>query len=257
MNLALEINNLSVYYGEDCALENISLNVQEHEFLGIIGPNGGGKTTLLKAILGLIQPQTGTIQIFGQSGDKGRRHIGYVPQFSRFDRRFPISVEEVVLMGRLARRSPWFVRFADQDRTLVESLLARLEIADLKHRQIGQLSGGQLQRVLIARALAVDPRILILDEPTASVDSASKTRIYEILKELNKEMTILIVTHDLSAVSSNIDKIACLNQQLFYHGRTELEAGLVEKVYGCPVDLIAHGVPHRVLQGHDDEGGTL
>ena len=257
MNLALEINNLSVYYGEDCALENISLNVQEHEFLGIIGPNGGGKTTLLKAILGLVQPQTGTIRIFGQSGDKGRRQIGYVPQFSRFDRRFPISVEEVVLMGRLARRSPWFVRFADQDRTLVESLLARLEIADLKHRQIGQLSGGQLQRVLIARALAVDPRILILDEPTASVDSASKTRIYEILKELNKEMTILIVTHDLSAVSSNIDKIACLNQQLFYHGRTELEAGLVEKVYGCPVDLIAHGVPHRVLQGHDDEGGTL
>lgn len=257
MSLALEISNLSVYYGEDCALEKISLNVQEHEFLGIIGPNGGGKTTLLKAILGLVQPQTGTIRIFGQSGEKGRRQIGYVPQFSRFDRRFPISVEEVVLMGRLARRSPWFVRFADQDRILVESLLARLEIADLKHRQIGQLSGGQLQRVLIARALAVDPRILILDEPTASVDSASKTRIYEILKELNKEMTILIVTHDLSAVSSNIDKIACLNQQLFYHGRTELEAGLVEKVYGCPVDLIAHGVPHRVLQGHDDEGGTL
>lgn len=131
----------------------------------------------------------------------------------------------------------------------------RLEIADLKHRQIGQLSGGQLQRVLIARALAVEPRILILDEPTASVDSASKTRIYEILKELNQEMTILIVTHDLSAVSSNIDKIACLNQQLFYHGRTELEAGLVEKVYGCPVDLIAHGVPHRVLRGHEE--GTV
>ena len=257
MSLALEINNLSVYYGEDCALSKISLNVQENEFLGIIGPNGGGKTTLLKAILGLVQPQAGTIRIFGQGGAKGRRHIGYVPQFSRFDRRFPISVEEVVLMGRLAGRSPWFVRFDDKERALVEALLARLEIADLKNRQIGQLSGGQLQRVLIARALAVEPRILILDEPTASVDSASKTRIYEILKELNKEMTILIVTHDLSAVSSNIDKIACLNQQLFYHGRTELEAGLVEKVYGCPVDLIAHGVPHRVLHDHDDEGGTL
>ena len=106
--------------------------------------------------------------------------------------------------------------------------------------------------MLIARALAVEPQILILDEPTASVDSASKTRIYDLLKELNQEMTILIVTHDLSAVSSNIDKIACLNQQLFYHGRTELEAGLVEKVYGCPVDLIAHGVPHRVLRGHEE-----
>jgi zinc transport system ATP-binding protein len=257
MSFALEIENLSVYYGEDCALEQINLNVEEHEFLGIIGPNGGGKTTLLKAILGLVEPQSGSIRIFGQTGAKARRHIGYVPQFSRFDRRFPISVEEVVLMGRLAGRSPWFIRFTAQEKKMVEELLARLEIADLKHRQIGQLSGGQLQRVLIARALAVEPRILILDEPTASVDSTSKTRIYDILKELNKEMTILIVTHDLSAVSSNIDRIACLNQQLFYHGKTELEAGLVEKVYGCPVDLIAHGVPHRVLQGHDDEGGTL
>ncbi len=257
MSLALEIQNLSVYYGEDCALEKVSLNVAENEFLGIIGPNGGGKTTLLKAILGLVQPTAGTVRIFGQSGERGRRNIGYVPQFSRFDRRFPISVEEVVLMGRLAVRSSWFVRYDATDRALVDSLLKRLEIADLKQRQIGQLSGGQLQRVLIARALAVEPRILILDEPTASVDSASKTRIYEILKELNKEMTILIVTHDLSAVSSNIDKIACLNQQLFYHGRTELEAGLVEKVYGCPVDLIAHGVPHRVLRGHETEGGAL
>ena len=255
MKLALDISNLTVFYGEDCALKEISLQVEEREFLAIIGPNGGGKTTLLKAILGLVKPESGEIRIFGETGAAGRRSIGYVPQFSRFDRRFPISVAEVVLMGRLAGRSPWFVRFSDQDRKMVDALLTRLEIADLKHRQIGQLSGGQLQRVLIARALAVEPKMLILDEPTASVDSASKTRIYEILKELNQEMTILIVTHDLSAVSSNIGKIACLNQQLFYHGRTELEAGLVEKVYGCPVDLIAHGVPHRVLRGHEE--GTV
>ena len=252
MELALDISNLTVFYGEDCALKEISLQIEEREFLAIIGPNGGGKTTLLKAILGLVRPDSGEIRIFGRIGDDARRSIGYVPQFSRFDRRFPISVEEVVLIGRLAGRSPWFSRFSRQDRQLVDSLLERLEIADLKHRQIGQLSGGQLQRVLIARALAVEPKILILDEPTASVDSASKTRIYDLLKELNQEMTILIVTHDLSAVSSNIDKIACLNQQLFYHGRTELEAGLVEKVYGCPVDLIAHGVPHRVLRGHEE-----
>ena len=252
MNLALEISKLNVYYGDDCALEDISLKVEEREFLGIIGPNGGGKTTLLKAILGLIQPQSGEILIFGDTGEKARRSIGYVPQFSRFDRRFPIRVEEVVLMGRLAGRTPWLVRYDARDREIVEALLKKLELADLKDRQIGQLSGGQLQRVLIARALAVEPRILILDEPTASVDSASKTRIYDILKELNQEITILIVTHDLSAVSSNIDKIACLNRQLYYHGRSELEAGLVEKVYGCPVDLIAHGVPHRVLRGHEE-----
>ena len=255
MALALDISNLNVFYGEDCALKDINLQVEEREFLAIIGPNGGGKTTLLKSILGLVQPDSGEIRIFGRSGESARRSIGYVPQFSRFDRKFPISVEEVVLIGRLSGRSAWFSRFSRQDRQLVDSLLERLEIADLKHRQIGQLSGGQLQRVLIARALAVEPQILVLDEPTASVDSASKTRIYDLLKELNQEMTILIVTHDLSAVSSNIDKIACLNQQLFYHGRTELEAGLVEKVYGCPVDLIAHGVPHRVLRGHEE--GTL
>ena len=255
MTLALDISNLNVFYGEDCALRDVNLQVEEREFLAIIGPNGGGKTTLLKSILGLVQPDSGEIRIFGRSGESARRSIGYVPQFSRFDRKFPISVEEVVLIGRLSGRSAWFSRFSRQDRQLVDSLLERLEIADLKHRQIGQLSGGQLQRVLIARALAVEPKILVLDEPTASVDSASKTRIYDLLKELNQEMTILIVTHDLSAVSSNIDKIACLNQQLFYHGRTELEAGLVEKVYGCPVDLIAHGVPHRVLRGHEE--GTL
>ena len=252
MGVALEVRNLSVYYGEDCVLENINLQVEEREFLGIIGPNGGGKTTLLKAILGLVTPQAGEVFIFGQTGAVARRDIGYVPQFSRFDRRFPISVGEVVLMGRLAGRSPWWVRYSTEDRDVVDSVLQRLEIADLKRRQIGQLSGGQLQRVLIARALAMEPRILFLDEPTASVDSASKTKIYELLKDLNQDMTILIVTHDLSAVSSNIDKIACLNQQLYYHGRTELEAGLVEKVYGCPVDLIAHGVPHRVLRKHEE-----
>lgn len=254
MTPALEIDRLSVYYGEDCALKDISLKVMECEFLGIIGPNGGGKTTLLKAILGLVEPQAGSVKIFGATGVAARRQIGYVPQFSRFDRRFPISVEEVVLMGRMAGRSPWLVRFDATDKNRVNNLLDRLDILDLKDRQIGQLSGGQLQRVLIARALAVEPRILVLDEPTASVDSASKTRIYEILQELNREITVLIVTHDLSAVSSNINRIACINQQLFYHGQTELEAGLVERVYGCPVDLIAHGVPHRVLRRHEEGG---
>ena len=249
----LSAHELAIGYPGHLVGSGFELSLRPGEALALLGPNGGGKTTLLKAILGLVTPDSGEIRIFGRSGESARRSIGYVPQFSRFDRRFPISVEEVVLIGRLAGRSPWFSRFSRADRQLVDALLERLEIADLKHRQIGQLSGGQLQRVLIARALAVEPRILILDEPTASVDSASKTRIYDLLKELNREMTILIVTHDLSAVSSNIDKIACLNQQLFYHGQTELEAGLVEKVYGCPVDLIAHGVPHRVLRGHEEE----
>lgn len=248
---ALEISDLNVYYGEDCALSGIRLNVADKEFLGIIGPNGGGKTTLLKAILGLVEPTSGSIRIYGETGATARRKIGYVPQFSKFDRKFPVSVQEVVLMGRLAGRSPWFLKYNNNDYSIVSELLDKLDLSELQHRQIGQLSGGQLQRVLIARAMAMEPRILVLDEPTASVDSASKTRIYEILKELNKEITILIVTHDLSAVSSHIDKIACLNQELYYHGDAELNEEIVEKVYGCPVDLIAHGVPHRILRGHD------
>lgn len=248
---ALEIKDLAVYYGEDCALSGICLSVAEREFLGIIGPNGGGKTTLLKAILGLVEPRSGSIRIFGETGPAARKHIGYVPQFSKFDRKFPVSVQDVVLMGRLSGRRPWFVRYSDQDLATVSELLAKLELADLKNKQIGQLSGGQLQRVLIARAMAMEPRILILDEPTASVDSASKSRIYEILKELNTSITILIVTHDLSAVSSHIHKIACLNHELYYHGDAELNEEIVEKVYGCPVDLIAHGVPHRILRRHE------
>jgi zinc transport system ATP-binding protein len=144
-----------------------------------------------------------------------------------------------------------FLKYSEPDHAIVASLLDKLELADLKNKQIGQLSGGQLQRVLIARAMAMEPRILVLDEPTASVDSASKSRIYEILKELNTSITILIVTHDLSAVSSHIHKIACLNHELYYHGDAELNEEIVEKAYGCPVDLIAHGVPHRILRRHE------
>ena len=136
MSLALEIANLNVYFGEDCALEDVSLNVEEKEFLGIIGPNGGGKTTLLKAILGLIKPRSGMVKIFGETGDAARRNIGYVPQFSRFDRRFPINVEEVVLMGRLAGRKPWLVKYNAADHSMVDMLLGRMGIADLKKRQI-------------------------------------------------------------------------------------------------------------------------
>lgn len=252
MKNAIEITDLSVYYGEDCALSGINLTIPEREFLAIIGPNGGGKTTLLKAILGLVKPESGQIKIFDETGQTARLAIGYVPQFSKFDRRFPINVKDVVLMGRMAGRSSILLRFNQQDEAVVDNLLEMLEIDNLKDRQIGQLSGGQMQRVLIARALAVQPRILILDEPTASVDSASKNKIYDTLQELNADMTIIIVTHDVGAVSSHIDKIACLNQELHYHGDAELTDELVEKVYGCPVDLIAHGVPHRVLRGHKE-----
>lgn len=250
---AVECNQVSVWYEDVCALDDVTLTVPEGDFLGIIGPNGGGKSTLLKTVLGLLTPNKGSVSIFGRSPADASRLIGYVPQFSRFDRHFPASVMEVALMGRLPSRLKAFFNYSQQDKEFVCTILKQLEIHDLKDRQIGQLSGGQLQRVLIARALAAQPKLLLLDEPTASVDSRSKDQIYNLLKELNQKLTIIIVTHDVSVISSHIRTIACLNQRLHYHGEAELNEPVVEKVYGCPVDLIAHGIPHRVLKPHGEE----
>lgn len=217
----LECKGLSVWYNDVCALENIDLSVAAGDLLGIIGPNGGGKTTLLKAILGLLAPTAGTVTVFGQPAGTAGRSLGYVPQVSRFDRSFPITVMEVALMGRLpARLSPRF-GFSHHDRELAEYWLDKLGLISLKNRQIGQLSGGQLQRVLIARALAVEPKLLLLDEPTASVDVNTKEQIYTLLQQLNLTMTIVVVTHDLETITKNLHTIAYLNQALLYHGLTD------------------------------------
>ncbi len=249
---AIQLSDVSVYKEKTCILNNINLNISEGQFLGIIGPNGGGKTTLLKVILGLIKPQEGYVKVFNKKMDTNDRLIGYVPQFLSFDKNFPINVHDVILMGRLKVGKSLFHKYKEHDFKAVNKIMKRLNIYKYKHRQISQLSGGQLQKVMIARALAVNPKILILDEPTASLDSNSKSSIYSILKELNKQITIIAVTHDLSFVSSYIDSIACLNKDLFYHGKVELSENIVEKVYGCPIDLIAHGVPHRVLRSHEE-----
>ncbi len=253
MIYAIEIRNLSVYYDNLCALDNINLNVKEQEFLGIIGPSGGGKSTLLKSVLGLLKPYAGSIKIFGQPLHVSLKQIGYVPQNIRFDRHFPINVKDVVLMGRISKHKPLFLRYGQDDLEIVPRILKDLEIDHLINRQIGQLSGGQLQRVLLARALAVEPRILLLDEPTSNVDSYSKTLIYSILKELSHSIAVIVVTHDIWAIASQIDQIACLNIKLHYHGDTELNDGIIQNVFGCPVDLIAHGVPHRIFREHEKE----
>lgn len=251
MGNVIEIKNLSVYYDSICALEDVNLAVRDREFLGIIGPNGGGKTTLLKVILGLIKPSSGSVRISGKHREKGKTPIGYVPQFMRFDRLFPVNVEEVVLMGRLPAHKGVFRRYDSEDRKVVQALMEKLEVLDLKDRQIGGLSGGQMQRVLIARALAMEPEILLLDEPTASLDAHYKTEIYSVLKELNKDITVIIVTHDTGVISSYVNSIACLNRKLYYHGEGELDNSVIQQAYGCPVDLIGHGIPHRVFNEHE------
>ena len=252
-NPALQIENLSVYYGQTPAITGVCLDVEEGEYLGIIGPNGGGKSTLLKAILGLMPISSGSVRIYGKEAKDNRTMLGYVPQFSNVDKKFPIKLSEVVLTGRMkAGLSPFF-RFSKTDREAVNAILERIGISHLKDRQISELSGGEFQKMLIARALAMNPKILLLDEPTASVDASSQDQIYNLLEELNENMTIILVTHDLMAVSSQVRRLACLNGRLVYHGEPELSENVTSSLYGCPVDLIAHGVPHRVLKEHGEE----
>ena len=254
----IEIKGLWAGYEDETVLENIDLTVRERDFIGLIGPNGGGKTTLVKVLLGLLPPTRGRVRVMGQPIEAGRAHIGYVPQRVEFDRYFPISVWEVARMGRVGRRRLLW-RYTAEDDAIVAEMLRRVEMLDLRDRPIGALSGGQRQRVYIARALVKEPEILLLDEPTASVDPQVSTNIYELLRELNEQKTIILISHDMNAVSSYVRTVGCINRYLFYHDEKEITQEMLEMAYQCPVDLIAHGVPHRVfpehLHGHQHEPG--
>ena len=238
----IEVKNVTVYYGDLCVLEDINLGVNKNEFLGIIGPNGGGKTTLVKTMMGLIKPNKGEIKI-----KKGAK-LGYVPQFTSFDKTFPIKVLDVILMGRLISSMKIFHHYSDEDIEKARNTMNKLGILNLENRQIGQLSGGQLQKVLICRALASEPDILFLDEPTANIDTSSRKEIYDLLNNINEKITLIMVTHDMSAISSFVHNVACLNKILYYHGDKKSTGENIEKAYGCPIDLIAHGHPHRVFR---------
>lgn len=246
----VKLEDVWVQYNGIPVLEGINLSVLQDDFLGIIGPNGGGKTTLLKVILGLTKPARGRVTVLGKEPEKSRNKIGYVPQHNLFDRSFPVDVGDVVLMGRYGRTG-LFRRYDHEDRGRTQEALQTVGMLDHKDRQVGSLSGGELQRVLIARALVADPDLLLLDEPTASVDPAMQTEFYELLERLKQRMAIMLVSHDISAVSIYVDKIACLNRQLHYHGSKEITPEILEATYKCPVQMIAHGViPHRVLKEH-------
>lgn len=211
MQPALSLNHLSFSYQDMTVLKDISFKVMPGQFIGIIGPNGGGKTTLLKLILGFLKSNEGSIEVFGNSPASARLSMAYVPQSLRFDKQFPISVIELVLEGRLANL-PWYGSFNRKDKQIAEDALARVGLLDLKNRPLGSLSGGQAQRALIARALASGPKLLILDEPTASVDAQAELDIYAILKKLQGDMTILMVTHNLQAVIELTEKVICVQK---------------------------------------------
>ncbi len=250
----LAIRHVWAAYDEQTVLEDVTLSVEALDFIGIVGPNGGGKTTLFRVVLGLVQPTRGEVCILGKSIRQGRRHIGYVPQLTVFDSDFPISVWEVVQMGRLSTRG-LLQRYTDEDDEIVADALGQVEMLDQRDRLFADLSGGQRQRVYIARALATEPAILLLDEPLASVDPQVSSSIYDLLSVLNQSVTILMASHDIGAISAHVKSVACLNRRLFYHGDESLTTEMLEMAYQCPVDLIAHGVPHRVFSEHRARGG--
>ena len=250
--MAIEVRNLSAGYGSKPILQRIDLIAKELDFIGIIGPNGGGKSTLLKVLLGLIKPMEGEVRIMGRSVESGRKSIGYVPQFVEFDRNFPVRVEEVVQMGRLGQRK-LFQRYNSKDRSIVKEALERVEMWQMRRRSLAELSGGQRQRVYIARALASQPSILLLDEPTANVDSRISKSIYQLLRQLNQEMTIILVSHDLASVYSHVKTIGCLNRRLHYHGNKEISSAAIEQTYKCPIDLV---IPDRLKQETDLAQGS-
>ncbi len=241
----IAIRGLSFAYGAAPVLEDVSLNVGAGEFLGIVGPNAGGKSTLLKLILGLLEPQTGQVRVLNLSPREASRQIGYVPQYPSFPRDFPITVEQAVLLGRLGGQDRlwpnlWPGGYGRGDRKAARLALDEVEATDLASRRIASLSGGQLQRVLLARALACEPRILILDEPTANIDQRLEGDIFDLLRRLNARLTILVVSHDIGFISSYVTRVACVNRTLVCHHTDAIDGQIIQRLYGEAVRMVAH-----------------
>lgn len=247
MAYLLEMNSLSAAYGTNIVLQDVNFRVNEHDFIGVIGPNGGGKTTLLKIILGLLNPVKGTL-VFNDELLNGNS-IGYLPQMSTGDINYPVTVTDIILSGLMIRKSI-FSRMSSSDKQKAEKVIDELGLNGMSKSTLNELSGGQQQRVFLGRAIIGNPRLLLLDEPGNFVDTTFENDFYEKLKDLNKRMAILMVSHDVGTISSHIKSFACVNRVLHYHPSPEItNEDLL--AYGCPIQLVTHGdVPHTVLKYH-------
>ena len=240
------VENVSFSYGDEPVIENAHFHIQEGSFVSFIGPNGGGKSTLVKLILGLLEPDRGFISIFGGTPREQRSLLGYVPQFSHFDPDFPINIRDVVLMGRLRKGLHFLNR---EDREAVERALALVGLEGFGSRSYSRLSGGQRQRVLIARALATEPRVLVLDEPTSSVDLEAETQLYRLLMELNRKVTVILVSHDLDFVAEQVNKVICIDRKVVIHPTGKLDSASYRSLFGRELRIVRHNT--RLEETHE------
>ena len=246
----IRLTEIAAAYDQKKVLEHINLEIAEKDFLGVIGPNGGGKTTLMKIILGLLKPSAGTIQFFHQGKEVNEITMGYLPQYNTIDKKFPISVYEVVLSG-LNKQKSLFRSFSKAQHDKVRETIARMGLEGMEQRAIGALSGGQLQRALLGRAIISDPQVVILDEPSTYIDKRFEARLYELLTEINEECAIILVSHDIGTVLQQVKSIACVNETLDYHPDTGVTEEWLERNFNCPIELLGHGtLPHRILGEH-------
>lgn len=241
------MHSLSASYGANVVLQNIDFRVNENDFIGVIGPNGGGKTTLLKVILGLLKPVSGKI-VFNEDL-LNANSIGYLPQMSTGDINYPVTVRDIILSGLMIRKSI-FSGMSSEDKIKAGRVIDELGLSGLSKSTLNELSGGQMQRVFLGRAIIGAPRLLLLDEPGNFVDTTFENDFYEKLKDLNRRMAILMVSHDIGTISAHIKSFACVNRGLHYHPSPEItNEDLL--AYGCPIQLVTHGdVPHTVLKHH-------
>jgi zinc transport system ATP-binding protein len=246
---AVLLENVSYSYNGAPAVQDANLKISENEFVSVVGPNAGGKTTLLKLVLGLLSPNRGTVRVFGRSPQEICSRIGYVPQYANLDRLFPVTVMDVVLMGRLGRKT-LLGPYRKSDRRAAEEALRSVGLFEFRRNSLFSLSGGQQQRALIARALASRPDLLLLDEPTASLDLVFEKELYELLEKLNENMTILLVSHDLAFVTRLVEKVVCVNRRVVIHPTSELTGETIREVYGGDLRMVRHD--HREGSGIHD-----
>ena len=247
MAYLFEMNSISASYGANVVLQDVNFKVNENDFIGVIDPNGGGKTTLLRVILGLLKPAKGDL-VFNSELLDGNM-IGYLPQMSTGDINYPVTVRDIILSGLMIRKGV-ISRMSVIDKTKADDVIEELGLGGMSKSTLNELSGGQMQRVFLGRAIIGDPKLLLLDEPGNFVDTTFENDFYEKLKDLNSRMAILMVSHDVGTISSHIKSFACVNRSLHYHPSHEITNEDLQ-AYGCPIQVIAHGViPHTVLKIH-------